>query len=523
MNYVKKLDGNRFNVAKAIYADANVFTHRQLELLKTLVAGKYCKEDEVRLLFKDVENVRQILAFYSQSHLIRVNSNSGKLFNFIDAQIPSEKAMQQDVERGQTIVEEMRQAAAAKKQSRQPQAEKKPQVDNQPDEGNAQSASNPMQKLNLPFKIKSLSVDTGPSIKDIVKRRRDDEEFMATTAVTKEPTPMDEYNINYLTKALSMITIFNVSKVSDVVNETSEEPPLAKLFGPFFYENECAILFADSNVGKSILAVQIGETIAKSTNDNVVYFDFELSKNQFGQRYQPTHVFPQSFMRAELSLDRYNKDNQDYYGMTLEEAIIFEIEHVIRRTNAKVAIIDNLTYICMQSESGVEAGQLMRKLLEMKKKMNVALLVVAHTPKRPLNEPLTQNSLAGSKRIANFADSIFAMGISAQSSDIRYLKQIKSRNGAIKYDADNVVVGHIEMVDGALRFVRDGFGSEYQHLRAPSERSLQGPDDETLKLVVSLYEKYHSGRKIAKELSISHVTAQKYIKIARNRNMLSES
>ena len=40
----------------------------------------------------------------------------------------------------------------------------------------------------------------------------------------------------------------------------------------FWYEGELSCLFADSNVGKSILAVQIADRIART--DNVLYLDF---------------------------------------------------------------------------------------------------------------------------------------------------------------------------------------------------------------------------------------------------------
>ena len=55
------------------------------------------------------------------------------------------------------------------------------------------------------------------------------------------------------------------------------------LFDPFWYEGEIGCLFADSNVGKSILAMQIAADIAKE--QRVLYFDFELSEKQFQLRY----------------------------------------------------------------------------------------------------------------------------------------------------------------------------------------------------------------------------------------------
>ena len=67
------------------------------------------------------------------------------------------------------------------------------------------------------------------------------------------------------------------------------------LFSEFWHEGEICILFADTNVGKSILAVQIGNAISRGVaiknfkleakKQSVFYLDFELSDKQFQNRY----------------------------------------------------------------------------------------------------------------------------------------------------------------------------------------------------------------------------------------------
>ncbi len=62
------------------------------------------------------------------------------------------------------------------------------------------------------------------------------------------------------------------------------------LFGELWCEGEICILFADTNVGKSILATQIADDIGKGKNEEglkvevepqpITYFDFELSDKQ---------------------------------------------------------------------------------------------------------------------------------------------------------------------------------------------------------------------------------------------------
>jgi len=69
--------------------------------------------------------------------------------------------------------------------------------------------------------------------------------------------------------------------------ETPEDSNAGMLFGDFWYQGELCIMFADTNVGKSILAVQIGDSLSRGVPipgigggrpaEKVLYFDFELS------------------------------------------------------------------------------------------------------------------------------------------------------------------------------------------------------------------------------------------------------
>ena len=98
-------------------------------------------------------------------------------------------------------------------------------------------------------------------------------------------------------------------------------------------------MFADSNVGKSILAVQIADRIART--DNVLYLDFELSEKQFQLRYTNEHgelyTFPDKIYRVSIDCNQLLDAN-------FEEAIIGGIEQMAVQTDCKIFIIDNLTY-----------------------------------------------------------------------------------------------------------------------------------------------------------------------------------
>lgn len=78
------------------------------------------------------------------------------------------------------------------------------------------------------------------------------------------------------------------------ISEAALRPNPDALWLSLWYEGEVCCLFSDSNLGKSIYAVQIATRIAETKK--VLYFDFELSDKQFQLRYTDEqgnlNVFP---------------------------------------------------------------------------------------------------------------------------------------------------------------------------------------------------------------------------------------
>lgn len=259
------------------------------------------------------------------------------------------------------------------------------------------------------------------------------------------------------------VGMFVIKSVNQTIIDAKQRPDPIPLYLSLWYEGEVCCLFADSNVGKSIYAVQIAAEIAK--HQKVLYFDFELSDKQFQLRYTDdgkVFTFPDNFYRVEIDNEKYDCDN-------LEDSIVANVENAAIQSGAKVLIIDNLSYLCIAAEKGDLAGRLMQRLVGLKKKHGLSILVLAHTHKRPLTEPITQNNLAGSKKLFNFFNSAFTIGKSAKDPNLRYIKQIKVRYGNYQYDADNVIVCSIEKENAFLQFVQIGFATEREHLKEQSE------------------------------------------------------
>lgn len=290
--------------------------------------------------------------------------------------------------------------------------------------------------------------------------------------------------------------LFIIRPANDWIKEAAQRKNPNPLYKTIWYENEVCCLFADSNVGKSILAVQVGAKIAE--NQAVYFIDFELSDKQFQLRYTDKSTgklynFPPNFYRLEINIEGMEFD------ANFEDLIIKNMEQAVLSMNVKIIIIDNLTWICNESEKSDAAGRLMKSLMQMKKKHDLSILVLAHTPKRSLSNPITQNDLAGSKKLFNFFDSVFAIGFSAKDEGQRYIKQLKCRSGEFMYSANNVIVCCIEQVGAFLQFTEIGFATEKEHLKELNK------DEETalLENVITLQNEGKTQRAIAAELGIS--------------------
>ena len=71
------------------------------------------------------------------------------------------------------------------------------------------------------------------------------------------------------------VGVMNIKTSNRTILETSQKPTPRSLWDCFWYEGKLSCLFTDSNVGKSILAVQIADHIAQT--DNVLYLYFSLN------------------------------------------------------------------------------------------------------------------------------------------------------------------------------------------------------------------------------------------------------
>ena len=294
-------------------------------------------------------------------------------------------------------------------------------------------------------------------------------------------------------KATLPAGLLEVKTANSWIEQASKRPIPRMLFSEFWYEQELCILFADTNVGKTILAVQIADSISRGQSipgfkletmaQKVIYCDFELNDKQFQGRYSHNYgepyVFSDNFLRVEINPDAVFPEDASF-ELSLSNAI----ESVIIETGAKILIIDNITYLRHENERAKDALPLMKHLKMLKNKYNLSLLVLAHTPKRDLTKPLTRNDLQGSKVLMNFCDSSFAIGESSSESSFRYIKMIKVRSTEHIYDSYNIIVCQITKPDNFLHFNFLHLDSEYKHLKTVTERDREILEEEVRRCIV---------------------------------------
>ena len=337
--------------------------------------------------------------------------------------------------------------------------------------------------------------------------------------------------------------------MGDWLETAYEVEPVRGLFGPFWQEGELAILFAGTGIGKSAMAVQIGECLARgvpfppfvppppdcSGRTRTLYIDFELSEMQLSMRYsriaddgkthESPYKFSQDMVRARFGWDGNLIDGYDGFS----DMFFTNIRREIEGMDARVLIVDNITFLDRRSTANAYiALSIMRGLEMIKGQCDISILVLAHTPKRRPWEPLTERDLQGSINLGNFADSMFGIGRSRRGDDLRYIKQIKVRTGRPEYGPECVPVFRLTKFDhlaeagrepGArnflgFKFIEFGYEDDHLALRQRDATRHDARLAKTKSVIENARRLAAEGKstaKVAQELGIPKTTAFRYM------------
>lgn len=299
------------------------------------------------------------------------------------------------------------------------------------------------------------------------------------------------------------------------IERAKKQPIPQKLFDTLWYESEICFLFSDTNVGKTILALQIANSITRgiaikgfemnALTQMVIVFDFEMNDKQFEKRCSDNYK-DHYFFDDKLIIARMNDDFIDYDDT--DKQMHNAIEKAIIGSKSKIVIIDNITFLNKDTSKGDRALELMKLLKRMKSQHQLSILVLAHCVKRDKSRPLVKDNMAGSSNLQNFADSMFALG--RGDDNTRYVKQLKSRFDSIYFGGENVIVLHIEEIDNLLQMTFDKYDDESNYL---TKISIE--DKEQLADEIRVYKKKYpnkSIREIEKDLGVSKSRVHRALK-----------
>lgn len=311
---------------------------------------------------------------------------------------------------------------------------------------------------------------------------------------------------------------FRVRPAGEWLADAATRPIPKKLFGELWVEGELSVLFAPTNVGKSILAVQIADCITKGLSwgplrvqapaQKVIFFDFELSDRQFCRRYSEDkdgrytnlYKFSDRFLRAEPATVEEVPN-----GISFTDYYLNWMEHEILRHDAKTIIIDNITWINSKLEKSADAGPFMMRLSKMKRQYDLSILLIAHTPKRDTSREITVYDLQGSAMLGNFLDSCFAVNKSRKDPQLRYIKQVKVRDAEELYHEESVISCTLDKAGNWLSYQFLEFSREKDHLHIQSDDDKDKRDAQ----IIELYKEHQSFRVVGDLLGISHMTVKR--------------
>ena len=174
--------------------------------------------------------------------------------------------------------------------------------------------------------------------------------------------------------------VYEVCGINELLERTTYRP--RSLFGDLWMEGELAVMFGEAGCGKSLLAVQIAESIARGQRmkpvheaprrQKVVYLDLESLPEHFCRRYRHDDE------RREYRPYNFGKNFLHHANFGSLEPDIAAIGEMVKAAGARVLIIDNIAHL-MKSRSMREAERVMRELRSLNRAGGISILLLAHS------------------------------------------------------------------------------------------------------------------------------------------------
>ncbi len=225
------------------------------------------------------------------------------------------------------------------------------------------------------------------------------------------------------------------SNIKDMIARVSREPKMKMIYSGI-RENSVGFIFGPSKSAKTIFCENLGFSIASGgadflgiplniENKKVLFISLE---EFYAGRTDRNSLQVKKLISSNLCdtwLDNFIVVNEQMprYISTDEEWAI--LKNVITENTPGVVFIDSLSRLYEGSiEDSKVAKEVMKRLRELSNDTKTTIIVIHHTHKLT-NVPLTINTIAGSRIIAQDAD--FMIGMNKTLDGKRYIKNVAFR------------------------------------------------------------------------------------------------
>ncbi|MFM9903863.1 MAG: AAA family ATPase [Pyrinomonadaceae bacterium] len=289
-------------------------------------------------------------------------------------------------------------------------------------------------------------------------------------------------------------------KMNEVIEDALKQRPRPELFDGFWQTGELALLFGAAGIGKSLLAVQLADVLARGRpfygfnmprrRHKVLYVDLVLSDTQFQRRYtdtdEDTHA-PRPYRFAE----RIHRDRPGY-----DEDLCAWVRKMVNLHGFEVVVIDDLSAVMRTDDGTFDTLRIMREMKRLSHEKDISILMLADSMESPANRDISEADLRRSRVLCGVADSVFAIGRWGRGQ--LKLQQFRAQGSAVKWGHLNPIGCFIKKdTDGLL-----GFGFD--------ERFTPKLDPERSELICRINKEWGAGKSfglIADEMNISRSMA----------------
>ncbi len=223
-------------------------------------------------------------------------------------------------------------------------------------------------------------------------------------------------------------------------NECRMAGPIEALFDAFWGVGEMAVLFGPPGVGKSVLAVQVAESLARGRpidgfdmperRQRVLLVDMKLSDEQFRRRY--------SVEKPDGTFKAYRESENLMRGRPHAPENLCEwLRATVIEERISVVMIDDVSELRSTYDGTRELLRTVRELKRLQRELEISVLLIASSREPGRKGIISERELLRSRVLCDVADAAFSIAIHPRDASWRYLLQTRSAAGQLEWTADN--------------------------------------------------------------------------------------